>query len=133
MTSYADVEDDLVPRLPRNLTAAELERAPLLIEDASFWLDVWVPGLADIIAGGDMTVGEAAKLLVVAMVRRALLTPDVGDGVESRTQSAGVYSESIRYRNPDGNLYLYGRELDDLMSLLRSNRADAVSMRSPGL
>jgi hypothetical protein len=76
-------------------------------------------------------------LLVVAMVKRALLAQAaqqvVNPAVDSVSETWGTYSQSVRYRAPGGYLYLYDRELDDLLGLLRGNRADAVSMRSPGL
>lgn len=133
MTQYAELED-LVARFPRDLTSVEEDAAPTLLADASFWLGVWVPGLEDSIQGGDEQLAQAAKLLVVAMVKRSLLAqvPD-NPGVASTTNTAGPYSQAVTYRNPEGNLYLYGRELEDISSLLRSTRADAVSMRSPGL
>lgn len=128
MTVYATI-DDLTLRFPRALTGDELVRAETLLQDASFWLSAWVPGLDDAVTGGDAALTSAARLLVVSMVIRAMLTPSIGDGVES--ESAGVYT--VRYRNPDGNLYLYQRELDNILALLMPNRAAAVAMRSPGL
>ena len=128
-TPYASL-DDLAERFPRALTSAEEERAETLLGDASFWLGVWVPGLAE---SADVTVRAAAKLIVVEMVKRALVAQDRPDGAESLSLTAGIYAQSIRFRNPDGNLFLYGRELDDLEGLLRGSRASAVSIRSPGL
>lgn len=130
---YAELQD-LEDRFPRDLTDAETEEVPTLLEDASFWLSVWVPGLDTAITTGDETAAEAAKLLVVAMVKRAL-TAQAADlpGVQSITNSGGPYNQSITYRNPEGNLYLYANELESITSLLRSSRAGAVSMRSPGL
>lgn len=128
---YAELSD-LTARFPRALTEAEQTRAETLLVDASFWLGVWVPGLAE---SEDETVLEAAKLIVVEMVKRALVSAAEArpDGAESVSQTAGIYSTNIRFRNPDGNLFLYGRELEDLEGLLRGNRSSAVSMRSPGL
>lgn len=123
--AYAEI-DDLTDRFPRPLTVLETAQAETLLEDASFWLGIWVPGLTDVVA--DEPFATAAKLLVVAMVRRAMLTPGT-EGAES--ESAGPYS--VKYRNPEGNLFLYGRELENLASLLWGNRTGAVSMRSPGL
>ncbi|MFV8317120.1 Gp19/Gp15/Gp42 family protein [Mycobacterium sp. 23] len=129
MDPYAELAD-LTARFPRDLTSAEADRAPTLLGDASFWLGVWVPGLAEAVAS-DEQVAEAAKLLVVAMVKRALLAqiPD-NPGVQSITQGAGPYNQSVTYRNPEGNLYLYAGELDSITRLLRPS---AVSLRSPGL
>jgi hypothetical protein len=116
------------------LTADEQTRAATLLADASFWLGVWVPGLTE---STDEAVLEAAKLVVVEMVKRSLLAAAAAQvtdpAVESVTEGAGIYNRAIRYRSPDGNLFLYARELEDLEGLLRGNRATAVSMRSPGL
>jgi hypothetical protein len=75
-----------------------------------------------------------AKLVVVDMVKRALLSavPD-NPGVDTFNQVAGPFQQQITYRNPEGNLYLYDRELQDLLALLRPTTATAVSMMSPGL
>lgn len=129
---YAEL-GDLTDRFPRELTSAEADRAPILLSDASFWLGVWVPGLAAATETDDQ-VREAAKLLVVAMVKRALLAqvPE-NPGVQSITQGAGPYNQSITYRNPEGKLYLYAAELDSLSGLLVPSVPSAVSMRSPGL
>jgi hypothetical protein len=102
VTTYAEL-DDLIPRFPRDLTDAEEEAAPTLLDDASFWLGVWVPGLDNAIQGGDEVLAQAAKLLVVAMVKRSLLSqvPD-NPGVQSLTETAGPYSQAVTYRNPEG-------------------------------
>lgn len=133
MTTYAELAD-LQARFPRDLTSAEQDAAPTLLGDASFWLGVWVPGLDNAITGGDEVLAQAAKLLVVSMVKRSLLSqvPD-NPGVQSTTSTAGPYSQSVTYRNPEGNLYLYGTELTSITDLLWPNKAQAVSMRSPGL
>lgn len=128
MTAYASL-DDLAERFPRALTAAETDRGEILLTDASFWLAAWAPGLTQAVDGGDTLLAEAAKLLVVTMVSRSLITPLAGEGVDS----TAVGPFSVRYRNPEGNLYLYGRELDAILALLMPNRAGAVSMRSAGL
>jgi hypothetical protein len=126
---------DLENRFPRDLSSDEVTRAETLLVDASFWLGVWVPGLTEAVVGGNEDAAQAAKLLTVAMVKRALLTPALDDnpGVQSTNEVVGPFQRQVTYRNPEGNLYLYARELEDLTSLLRSTRAGAVSMRSPGL
>lgn len=128
-----DFDEDFVPRFPGELTDEQAERGPILLQDAAFWLSVWVPGLADAVSGGNGQAQTAAKLLAVNMVRRAITSPDVDDGVQSATRQAGPYQYSVVYRNPDGNLFLYASELDAIRSLLRSNPATAVSMMVPGL
>lgn len=132
MAAYADLTD-FEPRFPRTLTDAESSRATTLLEDASFWLSVWVPGLQDAIDSGNEQAETAARLLVVAMVRRALLAPAVDDGIQSQQLQAGQYQSNIVYRNPDGNLYLMRAELDSLKGLLSGNQSGAVSIMSPGL
>lgn len=127
MPSYAEVAD-LSARYAGAIPAG-LD-AQTLLDDASFWLSAWVDGLDDAITSSEpgSEIAEAAKLLVVAMVKRSLQD----GGSESRQQeNYGVFS--VRYRNPEGNLFLYGRELDSILALLQPNRATAVSMRSPGL
>ena len=128
MTAYATLED-LQARYTGQI---DPETAGTLLGDASFWLGVWVNGL-DAAVTTNSDVATAAKLLVVAMVKRALQS-QVADlpGVQSITQAAGPYNQAITYRNPEGNLYLYGNELEAITSLISSPQ-DAVSMRSPGL
>lgn len=129
MTVYATTAD-LEARW-RALTTEETTKAETLLVDASFWLDQWAPGLSTTTSEDALT---AAKLLVVAMVRRAMIAQAADlPGVQSTTEGWGPYNQSVTYRNPEGNLYLYGTELETLMGLLRGNTAAAVSMRSPGL
>lgn len=117
---------DLSERM--TVPTADVARAAVLLGDASFWLSAWVPGLDDAITGGDPDLTMAGKLLVVAMVKRALEAP----GAENMQQeTAGVFT--VRYRNPEGNLYVYGRELETILALMTADRAAAVSYRSPGL
>jgi hypothetical protein len=105
-----------------------------LLADASFWLGVWVPGLDDAITAGNEQLAQAALLLVVSMVKRSLLAQQVEvPGVQSTTESWGSYNQAITFRNPEGNLYLYGNELTSITDLLWPDKAQAVSMRSPGL
>lgn len=131
-TLYAEL-DDLQARFPRPLTSDEETRAEILLEDASFWLGVWVPGLQAAVDEGDQQITTAAKLLVVAMIRRVLIAPVIDDGVQSQNLVAGAFQQQVVYRNPDGNLYLYAKELDALQGLLRGDQAEAVSVMQPGL
>lgn len=128
-TPYAELAD-LEARFPRALTGDEETAAETLLADASFWLGVWVPGLAEAVDTNEK-VATAAKLLVVSMVKRSLLST-VADlpGVQSVSDTAGVFSHSVTYRNPEGNLYLYGSELASLAELLRPC---AGSFTAPGL
>lgn len=126
MPSYAQ-PNDLTSRLNGVTIPAGVD-AQQALDDASFWLSAWVDGLDQAITNGDAELAEAAKLLVVAMVKRSLSD----SGSETRAQeNYGMFA--VRYRNPEGNLFLYGRELDSILALLQPNRATAVSMRSKGL
>lgn len=130
-TPYAEL-GDLQALFPRELTPAEEARAEALLEKASFWLGVWVP---ELVGSTDEAVLEAAKYIVIDMVTRSLMATAEGrpDGAESVSRNSLSFSETIRFRNPDGNLFLYARELDDLEGLIRGCRSTAVSYPSPGL
>lgn len=128
MNPYAELAD-LQERFPRALTTEEQNRATVLLADASVLLSVRVPGLAE---STDETVLEAAKLVVVAAVSRALTATASSrpDGAESISETAGIYSQNIRFRNPEGNAYFYDSEIGLLADLLGQS---AVSYRSLGL
>lgn len=134
--AYATLAD-LTARFPRDLTSAEQEQAPTLLDDASFVLSVKAPGLQQAIDGGDETVTQAALLLTVTVVKRALQaqanqqanTP----AVDQVSQTWGPFSQSVSYRSADAGLYLYDSELRSLLGLLRDDMAEAVAMRSAGL
>jgi Phage protein Gp19/Gp15/Gp42 len=136
VTPYAII-DDLTARFPRALTAAETAAVPVMLEDASFLLSIKAEGLQEAIDGGDEAITYAAMLLTVAMVKRALLAQAAQQtgvpNVDQITQSFGPYASSVKYRSDNGNLFLYGSELDSLLGLLRGDTAEAVSIRSPGL
>jgi hypothetical protein len=136
MMAYATI-DDLQARFPRDLTSEEHDRVPTMLDDASFMLSVRAPGLQAAIDEDDETITTAAMLLVVAMVKRALLAQaaqqTVNPAVDSVAETWGTYSQSVKYRSNDGNLFLYGSELEYLLGLIRGVMAQAVSMRSPGL
>lgn len=131
--AYAQVEQDLVPRW-RALSTDESTKAAMLLDDAAFWLRVWVPGLdAAVTGGGD--AATAAKLLSVAMVKRAMQAESETEypGAASVQQVGGIYTEQVTFRNPEGNLYLYDRELRDILALITGTPAGAASFTSPGL
>jgi Phage protein Gp19/Gp15/Gp42 len=134
--AYA-TEEDLEPRFPRALTAAEANQVEILLDDASFLLSIRVPGLDAAIEGGDEDITHAAMLTTVTMVRRSLLAQaaqqTVNPAIEQIGQTFGPYGQNIKYRSDSGNLWLYGSELEYLLGLLRGDVSEAVSMRSPGL
>lgn len=136
MAAYATLAD-LEARFPRALTTAEEEQAPTMLDDASFLLSIQAPTLQAAIDTPDLAIVHATMLLVVAMVKRAILANaaqgSVDPNVDNLTESFGPFSQSIKYRSPNSNLYLYDSEWEYLLALLRGNVATAVSVRSPGL
>lgn len=128
--------DDLVARFPRELTTLESSQVETMLDDASFLLDLKAPGLSAAVESGDEDITYAAMLLTVTMVKRSLLTQaaqqNANPAVEQVAEAWGPYSQSVRYRSPGGNLFLYDSELEQLLALLRGEAAAAVSMRSPG-
>lgn len=136
MVSYATV-DDLTARFPRDLTGVESDQVDTMLQDASFLLSVKAVGLQAAIDGGDQTIITAAMMLTVAMVKRALLAQaaqlDVNPAIDQMSEAWGTFSQSVKFRTDNCNLYLYDSELDYLLGLLRGSQAEAVSMRSPGL
>ncbi|WNM74104.1 head-to-tail adaptor [Mycobacterium Phage Nergal] len=129
--AYAE-PNDLAARW-HPLTPEETAKATTLLDDAAFWLRVWVPGLGGAVdAGGD--AAQAAKLISVAMVKRAMQAENTDTpGATSKQEIAGIFTETINYRNPEGNLYLYDREQADLLQIVNGIPAGAASFTSPGL
>jgi Phage protein Gp19/Gp15/Gp42 len=136
MESYATVNDLIPERFPRALTATETAQVGTMFEDASFLLSIHAPGLQAAIDGGDEQITYAAMLLTVAMVKRALIAQaaqvTASPMADQITEAWGPYSQSIKYKTDNGNLFLYDSELDWLLGLLRGDVAEAVSVRSPG-
>lgn len=128
--SYATFED-LQARFPREITDAEEDRADVLLEDASFWLGVWVPGLSEVVSLNE-EAATAAKLLVVSMVKREMLDPAAAPETAA-VESEGIGPFTRTFRGFEGQRYAYDQELAEMASLIRTNRAAAVSMRSRGL
>lgn len=63
--------------------------------------------------------------VVLESVKRALQTPD-GPSVESWQQTAGPYSENIKYVNPTGDIFFRKAELASI-GLNGSQRLDSIS------
>lgn len=96
--AYATLEDLEARR--GVLDQDEREKAAALLDDAAVILD----GLVTV----DGSEEQEMLLMIVScnMVSRALsATPDAF-GVSSLSTTAGVYSESLQYANPSGDMYL---------------------------
>lgn len=102
--AYATI-DDLELRW-RPLTADESARAQTLLDDAALMLD------ATLSAASIQDVEEGALVAVSCnMVRRAMALSDSGMyGVSQGTVSADIYSQTMTYANPTGDMYLTGNE-----------------------
>ena len=97
--------DDLAARW-HPLTGDETERARTLIGDASDLIMTQCPRWR---GASDATL----RRICCAMVKRAMLASDRA-GVSQSTQTAGSFSESMSYSNPDGDLYLTSAERKSL-------------------
>lgn len=107
-------------------TATE-NTAATLLGDASFWVRQWFPTETGLIDAGQQD-GTGAKLLVCAMVKRALINAD-NEGVRVASDGMGGMTESRTFSNPDGNLYILPNE----MTLMQGGaRMKAMSMTMGG-
>ena len=91
---YATVED-LEARW-RSLSEDESATAEVLLEDASVVVD-------SLKVNPDPA---RAKIIVCRMVKRAMLGPEQAAGAASVQQTAGPFSQSMSFQNPNGDLYL---------------------------
>lgn len=69
---------------------------------------------------------STAQWVIMEAVKRALLTPTDMQPVDTFQQTAGPYSENIKYTNPSGDLWFKKSELSDL-GLNGNQRLDNVS------
>lgn len=99
---------DLVARW-RPLDTTETARATVLLDDASAIIRAECAGIDARITAGTLGT-DVAKLVACAIVKRAMLTGSVGDGVASVQETAGPFSQGVTYANPTGNLYLTKQE-----------------------
>lgn len=62
----------------------------------------------------DPLYASVLQWVVMEAVKRAMLTPIDGPPVDTFQQTAGPYSENIKYSNPAGDLWFKKSELSDL-------------------
>lgn len=86
----------------RPLSQTERDTAGLLLSDASDVIMTQCPHWQTLRAA-------TLERVVCQMVKRAMLNMDVA-GVTQNSQTAGSYTESMTYSNPDGDLYLTSSE-----------------------
>lgn len=104
---FADATD--VAARWRTLTADEQAVADVLAADASDMIRVRWSDVDDRITAGTLSA-ESVSRVVAMMVKRAMI---VGDsiGLESRSETAGPFSHSDKFANPNANLYFTADEL----------------------
>lgn len=98
MAAFATVED-LEARW-RTLSTDEQAVATVLLDDASAMIRATCP---------DATDADILKLVVCAMVKRAMLAADA-PGVKTTQETAGPFSQSYTYANPMGDMYVTAAE-----------------------
>lgn len=101
----------------RDLTTTEETRAGVLLELASARLreigtDVGVDVDAQVAARESYAV--TARWVVMEAVKRAMLTPVDTPPADEYQQTAGPYSENIKFSNPSGDLWFKRSELQAL-------------------
>lgn len=102
MSAFATVAD-----LRARWSAAPVDdaRVEVLLEDAGLWLASWF--LLPAVLSDDLS--GVLRMVSCSMVKRALLSQDVGH-IESQQVTAGPFSQTQKFSNPDGNLYLTVQE-----------------------
>lgn len=104
LMAYATV-DDLEARW-KSLTANEAERAAVLLDDAAVIINALLASKGITIVNAD-----AAKMVSCSMVKRAMMQADTGMmGITQGTVSADIYSQSLTFANPSGDMYITAAE-----------------------
>lgn len=102
MADFATWQD--VQERWRPLTSAEQGVATTLLGDVSDMIRARFPDVDTRIANGSLTAATV-KRIASAAVKRAMISSEA-EGLESRAQTAGPFSVSDKFANPNGNLYL---------------------------
>jgi hypothetical protein len=71
-------------------------------------------GDMDELVNGDPAYFVTVQWVVMEATKRAMLTPTDLPPVDTYQQTAGPYSENIKYTNPSGDLWFKKSELHDL-------------------
>lgn len=113
--AYAN-HDDLAA-FWRTLTADEDTRADKLLGLASNRLRTRATAVGvdlDAKVNASPSYFENVQWVVLEATKRAMLTPTDTPPVDTYQQTAGPYSENIKYTNPAGDLWFKKSELNDL-------------------
>lgn len=103
--NYATIED--LAKLWRPLTDSEKEKAEELIAEASAKIRIKAKSQGkdfDEIVTDDSDIALIAKGLVCTVVKSAMNTPNDIEGLSQMSMSAGGYSWSGTYSNPNGGI-----------------------------
>lgn len=113
----------------RTLTSEEVDRADVLLADASNMIrDRW-PDVDARIAAGSL-LADSLKRVVCNMVKVAMLSVDT-EGLESIAVNTGPFGESRKFANPNGSLYFTAEMIRLLDGYGKKRRAFAVDLYSP--
>lgn len=96
--------DDLEARW-RPLTAAEQDRAEILLDDAGVFLSALVA-----VDPVDEEQAAILKMVSCSMVQRVMSADVDTVGVSQTSMTAGSYTQSFTYSNPSGDFYLTAME-----------------------
>lgn len=108
MEAYATI-DDLQARW-KALSDIEMPRAEVLLMDASVIVATMCANSGIEISDTDEMQQLTVKSVVCEMVKRAMLSPVDAPPVSQMSQTAGPFTGSMTYANPNGELYLKDSE-----------------------
>jgi hypothetical protein len=89
----------------RPLSPEETVQAEALLEDASTILRMEIPTVDSRVELGTLPA-NVPLMVVVGMVKRAMVAPAAGEGVQTAQTNVGPFGQSFTYANPMGHLYL---------------------------
>lgn len=121
-TPFATVDD--LQGFWKTLDETDQPRAEILLDIASARLrEIGESVDVDIDAEVEArsSFATTAKWVVMEAVKRAMLTPTDLPPVDSFSQTAGPYSENLKYSNPSGDLWFKKSELSALGLYGRQN------------
>lgn len=104
-TFWKDIPDADEPRAEDLLILAS-NRLRLIAEDVGIDMDYKV--------ANSEAYASTAQWVVMEAVKRAMLTPTDLPPVDTFQQTAGPYSENVKYSNPSGDLWFKKSELASL-------------------
>ena len=114
--AYANADDLAI--FWKTLTGDDVARANNLLKLASNRLrtisDQQGHGDMDELVNATPTYFATVQCVIMEATKRAMLTPTDLPPVDTFQQTAGPYSENIKYTNPSGDLWFKKSELNDL-------------------